>query len=134
MSLVDAHTGEVLTGLCPCGEPATETDHIWPRYWGGIDHPDNLRRLCGTCNRRKGARVDVDTANPLNLARAIYAIAERAQRDMDKVGSAAVARLNDCGPAERLHLTLALALLHMVADEIERALPESDDTEPEIAL
>lgn len=134
MSLADPTTGEVLTDACPCGEPATETDHIWPRYWGGIDHPDNLQRLCGTCNRRKGARVDVDNADPLNLARAVWAIAERAQRDMEKVGSAALARLHDCGPAEQIHLHMALALLHMVADEIERAMPSSDPTEPEIVL
>lgn len=126
---------ETSSGLCPCGQPATETDHIWPRYWGGTDHPDNLQRLCGTCNRRKGARVDVDTADPMNLAGAILAIADRAQRDMDKVGTAALARLRGCNGGEALHLHLALCQLRLVVAAIERTpAPFKDPDDVEIVL
>lgn len=121
-------SAEVVTrrpGCCPCGAVATETDHIWPRYWGGWDHPDNLQRLCGTCNRRKGARVDLSTADPIFLSRAVYATSERVQKDMDKVGTKALALLRDSGgPNERLYLTLALGALRRAASSIEQTLAE----------
>lgn len=36
---------------------ANEVDHIWPRRLGGTDHIDNLRAICGPCNKAKGGRV-----------------------------------------------------------------------------
>lgn len=109
--------------VCSCGDPATETDHVWPRYWGGTDHPDNLQRLCGTCNRRKGARVDVSTAEPINLARAVLATGERVQADMDKVGHRALYLLRDSGGAhERLLLQLALGDVIRMARAIEKTI------------
>jgi 5-methylcytosine-specific restriction endonuclease McrA len=36
-----------------------EIDHIYPWSLGGsFDDPANLQTLCGTCNRRKGTRVE----------------------------------------------------------------------------
>lgn len=34
-----------------CGEPATQVDHIVPRYWDGTDHQDNLVAACQPCNQ-----------------------------------------------------------------------------------
>ena len=36
-----------------------EVDHIIPRDKGGPDIDDNLQLLCGSCNRIKGARLDM---------------------------------------------------------------------------
>lgn len=44
-----------------CGSTENlEIDHIHPLSRGGaFDDPENLQVLCGTCNRSKGARVEV---------------------------------------------------------------------------
>lgn len=39
-----------------CGAHATQMDHVKPVAAGGPDLPANLRPICGSCNRRKGAR------------------------------------------------------------------------------
>lgn len=36
-----------------CGDPATTTDHLTPRAYGGTDDPSNLVPACGPCNSRK---------------------------------------------------------------------------------
>ena len=33
-----------------------QVDHVWPKALGGDDGMENLRTLCGPCNRRKGKR------------------------------------------------------------------------------
>jgi hypothetical protein len=39
-----------------------EVDHIIPVSKGGKDNPDNLRLLCPTCNKKKGASCKASTA------------------------------------------------------------------------
>jgi len=52
---------------CHCGfsgpAQSLEVDHIIPVALNGGDEPDNLQTLCRTCNRRKGARLEVPAAN-----------------------------------------------------------------------
>jgi 5-methylcytosine-specific restriction protein A len=43
-------------GLCWCGEPATDVDHVVPRSLGGSDEPSNLQSLCGPHHRSKTGR------------------------------------------------------------------------------
>jgi 5-methylcytosine-specific restriction endonuclease McrA len=38
-----------------CGAPATEVDHVVRVADGGSDHPDNLRAICGRCQRSPAA-------------------------------------------------------------------------------
>ena len=40
-----------------CGAEAEETDHVIPLSKGGPHWPSNLRPICRTCNRQKGART-----------------------------------------------------------------------------
>ena len=35
-------------------------DHVIPRSRGGTDHIDNLQRLCGACNSKKGNRTQAE--------------------------------------------------------------------------
>jgi hypothetical protein len=71
----------------------------------------------------------------MNLARAILAIADRAQRDMDKVGSAALARLQGCNGGEAMYLHLALCQLRLVVAAIERTpAPSNGPDDVEIVL
>lgn len=62
-----------------CGRTADQVDHIWPRKHGGEDHVENLRAICGECNRRKGDRVGLRTAPTERLADAIDAACARAE-------------------------------------------------------
>ena len=39
-----------------CRQPATEVDHIVPRWRGGSDEMANLRALCTPCHRARSAR------------------------------------------------------------------------------
>lgn len=57
--------------------PATDVDHIWPRRLGGEDHVNNLRAACGTCNKAKGDRVDVEAATGAQLFVATLALDEK---------------------------------------------------------
>ncbi len=42
-----------------CGSPdQLSLDHVIPHSLGGSDDEGNLQTLCGTCNSRKGARLD----------------------------------------------------------------------------
>jgi len=73
-----------------CGAPATEVDHIWPRFYGGDDTAANLQGLCSACNKRKGNLVSVDSASVDQLAAAIAAITERLVAlvdDLDRFGA-----------------------------------------------
>ncbi len=40
-----------------CRADAVEIDHILPVARGGTDNPANLRAICRTCNRGKGAQM-----------------------------------------------------------------------------
>lgn len=50
-----------------CGAEADEIDHIFPRRWGGSDFLENLRAICGTCNKVKGASADLQIATLTDL-------------------------------------------------------------------
>ena len=42
------------SGTCvTCGDPATEVDHLIPRYRGGTHELDNLQALCSTCHKTR---------------------------------------------------------------------------------
>lgn len=56
---------------------AGEVDHIWPRRLGGADHIDNLRAICGPCNKAKGARIDLAAATRSQLVLARNALRAR---------------------------------------------------------
>jgi hypothetical protein len=56
---------------------ATEVDHLWPRRLGGSDHIDNLKAICGPCNKAKGARVDLAGATEAQLRLADAALRAR---------------------------------------------------------
>ena len=43
---------------CPCGQPATDVDHVIARRVGGADDVSNYQALCHRCHSRKTARVD----------------------------------------------------------------------------
>lgn len=46
-----------------CGLPdIDEVDHVFPRRWGGSDFLENLRAICGPCNKAKGSRADLEAA------------------------------------------------------------------------
>lgn len=40
-----------------CGGRATTVDHVWPRAWGGSDHPSNLEAVCEPCHDKRTART-----------------------------------------------------------------------------
>lgn len=107
-------------GICQaCGEPADEVDHIWPRYWGGPDEFDNLRAICGTCNKRKGSSVDWAAATDQQLAWAGYAIRERfaaLSAELEQVVSVAARRPK---PMSRL-IWVAMAMRDTAAVHVER--------------
>lgn len=63
-----------------CGDEADELDHIWPRYFGGDESSENLRAICGRCNRAKGYRVAIDAAPSSRLVCAVVACGNRAHR------------------------------------------------------
>mgnify|MGYP001359170477 CR=1 FL=1 len=50
---------------CGFSGPANtlEVDHIIPVVLNGGDEPENLQTLCRTCNRRKGAKLEVPIAS-----------------------------------------------------------------------
>jgi hypothetical protein len=56
---------------------ATEVDHVWPRRLGGEDHIDNLKAICGPCNKTKGARVDLASAAECRLGDAARVLRNR---------------------------------------------------------
>lgn len=81
-----------------CGGTADQVDHVWPRKHGGTDHVENLQAICGTCNRIKGDRVDLRSADTQQLLSGIEAAAERAKkalREMDEFLEALAARPDD---------------------------------------
>ncbi len=43
--------------FCPCGDHATEVDHIIPVSLGGTGDQSNLRPLCHDCHRAETARL-----------------------------------------------------------------------------
>ncbi|HII07587.1 MAG TPA: DEAD/DEAH box helicase family protein [Methanotrichaceae archaeon] len=45
--------------LCCGSTNRLQVDHIYPKYWGGSNNPENLQTMCGKCNGRKGT----DTIN-----------------------------------------------------------------------
>jgi 5-methylcytosine-specific restriction enzyme A len=45
--------------VCPCGQPATEADHIVPKIHGGDNALSNGQGLCRACHARKTAREAV---------------------------------------------------------------------------
>ena len=48
-------------GKCyKCGADAQETDHVKPLFHGGLHILSNMRPICGSCNRSKGAKWRVD--------------------------------------------------------------------------
>lgn len=55
--------GNVWCKMCNRNFPldVMEVDHIKPKSKGGSDKPRNLRLLCPTCNRRKGAKEPSET-------------------------------------------------------------------------
>jgi 5-methylcytosine-specific restriction protein A len=42
----------------PCGQPATDVDHVVPKVHGGSDEAVNLQSLCARHHRRKTASQD----------------------------------------------------------------------------
>lgn len=68
-----------------CGAPANEVDHIFPRRRGGSDFLENLQALCGTCNREKGARADLQAAVFPDLAGGVDIAMERIAAEFETV-------------------------------------------------
>lgn len=51
----DGHQCTWLDDGMPCGEPATDVDHVVPHHLGGTDEDHNLTSLCGPHHARKSA-------------------------------------------------------------------------------
>ena len=51
--------------VCPCGERATDVDHILSRRQGGTDHESNLQSLCHPCHSSKTDQYDGGFGNKI---------------------------------------------------------------------
>lgn len=66
-----------------CGSTEELTiDHIIPLSRGGISTPDNLRTLCGKCNRRKSSFVSWGWLERIMMALHIDEIIERLRNEL----------------------------------------------------
>lgn len=66
-----------------CGSTNELTvDHIIPLSRGGVNSPDNLRTLCGPCNRRKGSRIEWEWWERLQMAFHVDAIVDRLKNEL----------------------------------------------------
>lgn len=104
-----------------CGQPSTEVDHIWPRFYGGDDGQLNLQGLCVPCNRAKGNSVDPHAASTAELTAALGAVTDRAVAALDDVErflAPLVMSAVTCRHPEAIRaLRLVGALLGVVRDE-----------------
>ncbi len=71
-------------GKCvECGSLKELTvDHIIPLSRGGLNTPDNLRTLCGQCNRRKGNRIEWDFMERISMALHVDEITTNLRNEM----------------------------------------------------
>lgn len=120
---------EVLTHarhLCStCGATATEVDHIWPRRWGGTDHLENLQALCGVCNRRKGAALDLTAASPAQLLATFDVMWDRLIAEVNSVGSPAMDQLSErvrAGEVDRAWAHSVLARFESRLEALSRSI------------
>lgn len=124
--------------VCPCGAPATEVDHVWPLYYGGEDHADNLQGLCGPCNRAKGNKVQPVGATEEQLSQAITACIGRAlsalndaDRFLDPIRNRALLRFEPANAEDAASVfRTALSQMDIVREEVQRRI---DEMTPEVA-
>lgn len=97
---------------------ANEVDHVWPRRLGGSDNIANLKAICGSCNKIKGARVDLSAASDLQLYDAKHTLAARIEvleRDLESIRAELVVRRLKSGQYLLARLELASDLARTAA-------------------
>lgn len=108
-----------------CGDTATEVDHIWPRRWGGDHFLENLQPLCGTCNRSKGASLDLETASPAQLLATFDVMWNRLITEVNSVGSPAMDQLSErvrSGEVDRAWAHSVLARFESRLEALSRSI------------
>lgn len=82
-----------------CGLPdIDEVDHIFPRRWGGSDFLENLRAICGPCNKAKGSRADLEAAVFPDICGGFDLVMERIRSE---INTYLVPALNEMADRER---------------------------------